>query len=176
MRRMAVFLIVATLSCGLAARADTIVLKNGRRIFASNVIEENGKVSYETSAGRLSLPKSIVDHVERGTLGPVDAGGQSASSLAITPPVASDAAADSASLEAISRAVVHDGAIDYGYLAGLEGEARAHGREASERAALAHHAAAQFELSRGNLERALSEERTALTFAPEQPGFLLNLA
>src|SRR5713101_3602525 len=176
MRRFTVFLIVAGLSCGLSARADTIVLKNGRRIFASNVIEENGKVSYETSAGRLSLPKSIVDHVERGTLGPLDAGGQSASSLAITPPVASDAAADSASLEAISRAVVHDGAIDYGYLAGLEGEARTHGREASERAALAHHAAAQFELSRGNLERALSEERTALTFAPEQPGFLLNVA
>ena len=41
------------------ARADTIVLKNGRRIVAANVVEENGRVSYETSAGRLSLRAAV---------------------------------------------------------------------------------------------------------------------
>src|SRR5271168_1707378 len=50
----------------VAARADTIVLKNGRRIVANNVREEGDKVKYETSAGELSLPKSIVDHIEKG--------------------------------------------------------------------------------------------------------------
>jgi hypothetical protein len=46
--------------------ADTIVLKNGRRITAMNVVEEGDKVKYLTSAGELSLPKSIVDHIEKG--------------------------------------------------------------------------------------------------------------
>src|SRR3989442_4221071 len=48
------------------ARADIIVLKNGRRITATTVTEENGRVSYETRAGRLTLPGSIVERIERG--------------------------------------------------------------------------------------------------------------
>jgi len=40
------------------ARADTIVLKNGRRIVAAGVTRANGKVSYETPAGQMSLPES----------------------------------------------------------------------------------------------------------------------
>jgi hypothetical protein len=43
-------------------------------------------------------------------------------------------------------------------------------------AALAHHAAAQFELSHGDMEHALADERTALTFAPEEPALLMNVA
>src|ERR1700730_9784004 len=43
--------------------ADTIYLKNGRKITADHVVQENGHVSYETSAGHLSLPASIVDRV-----------------------------------------------------------------------------------------------------------------
>src|ERR1700722_15785853 len=59
-------------------RADTIVLKNGHRISASNVVEIGDKIQYETSVGELSLPKSIVDHVEKGSY---------VSNMAITPPV-----------------------------------------------------------------------------------------
>src|SRR5579859_2469977 len=59
-------LAVALLLAGAAVRADTIVLKNGRRIFALSVREAGDKVVYETSAGELSLPKSIVDHIEKG--------------------------------------------------------------------------------------------------------------
>src|SRR3981189_1935451 len=46
-----------------SASADTIYLKNGRKIAASHVVRENGQVSYETSAGRMSLPVSIEDKV-----------------------------------------------------------------------------------------------------------------
>src|SRR5216683_1455714 len=63
--RMAILALLLLLPCA-ATRADTIVLKNGRRIAASNVREEGDKVKYETSAGELALPKSIVDHIERG--------------------------------------------------------------------------------------------------------------
>ena len=67
------------------ATADTIVLKNGRRIFALTVVEEGDKVKYQTSAGELSLPKSIVDHIEKGGALP-DSAAAAAANLAITPP------------------------------------------------------------------------------------------
>jgi len=65
---------------------------------------------------------------------------------------------------------VHDGSIDRGYIAKLEATARGGDQRANASAALAHHAAAQFELSRGDMEHALTDERTALTYAPEEPG------
>jgi tetratricopeptide (TPR) repeat protein len=156
----------------VGARADTIVLKNGRRIVASHVVEENGRVSYETRAGRLSLPKSIVDHIERGGAVSMGSPGESASQLAITPPTTESLGAS----DEISRAAVHDRSIDREYIAKLEQAARAGEPGAGDRAAIAHHAASQFELGRGDVERALAEERTALSFAPEQPVLLMNVA
>jgi tetratricopeptide (TPR) repeat protein len=155
------------------ARADTIVLKNGRRIVANNVREESDKVTYETPAGELSLPKSIVDHIEKGAGVPMaDSPAAAAANLAITPPAMQ---AISGGTE-IERGTVHDGAIDRDYIAKLEGAARAGDPRALASAALAHHAAAQFELSRGDMEHALADERTALTYAPEEPALLMNVA
>src|SRR5271170_4449786 len=123
------------------ARADTIVLKNGRRIVANNVREEGDKVKYETSAGELSLPKSIVDHIEKGGGVPMgDSPAAAAANLAITPPALE---ARSGGTE-IESGAVHDGAIDRGYIAKLEAAAQGGDRRASASAALAHHAAAQF--------------------------------
>ena len=99
-----------------AAHADTIVLKNGRRIVANNVREEGDKVKYETSAGELSLPKSIVDHIEKGG-GPMgDSSGAAAANLAITPPAMGTMSGGTE----IERGAVHDGAIDREYIAKLE--------------------------------------------------------
>jgi tetratricopeptide (TPR) repeat protein len=156
-----------------AAHADTIVLKNGRRIVANNVREEGDKVKYETSAGELSLPKSIVDHIEKGGGVPMgDSPAAAAANLDITPP-AMGATSGGAEIES---GAVHDGAIDREYIAKLEGAARGGGQRANGSAALAHHTAAQFELSRGDMEHALADERTALTFAPEEPTLLMNVA
>jgi tetratricopeptide (TPR) repeat protein len=75
----------------------------------------------------------------------------------------------------IERAAVHDGSVDRDYIAKAEGEAR-NGGHGGTTAAVAHHAAAMFELSRGDLEHALADERTALTYEPEQPVLLMNVA
>ena len=155
------------------AHADTIVLKNGRRIVANNVREEGDKVKYETSAGELSLPKSIVDHIEKGGSVPMgDSPAAAAANLAITPPAMG---AISGGTE-IESGAVHDGAIDREYIAKLEAAAHTGDQRANASAALAHHAAAQFELSRGDMERALADERTALTYSPEEPALLMNVA
>src|SRR5208282_1025890 len=128
-----------------AARADTIVLKNGRRIVAFNVREEGDKVKYETSAGELSLPKSIVDHIEKNGAVPMgDSPGTAAANLAITPPAMQPTGGGSET----ESGAVHDGAVDREYIAKLESAARGGDQRANAAAALAHHAAEQFELSR----------------------------
>src|SRR3981081_1875164 len=157
------------------AAADTIVLKNGRRILALNAYEGGDKVRYLTSAGELSLPKSIVDHIEKGGAVPMAGSpGADAANLAIAPPSAQPIGGGDS--DAIERAAVHDGAIDRPYIAKLEGEARAGTKQANFNAAMGHHAAASFEISHGDMEHALTDERTALIYAPEEPALLMNVA
>src|SRR5580704_12458234 len=111
---------------GVAAMApnllcDTIVLKNGRHIEAENVEVTDGWVSYDTPAGRMSLPDSIVAHIVREPQGQGTSGSSSgtgtlndrAANLAIAPP---ENLAGASSSEAVS-AVLHDGAVDRDALA-----------------------------------------------------------
>jgi tetratricopeptide (TPR) repeat protein len=167
-------LLGALLLFSMQAAADTIVLKNGRRISAQNAVEEGDKVRYMTSAGELSLPKSIVDHIEKGmmaaTSGPP---GDATANLTITPP---EIRPVHGGIEEIERAAVHDGSVDREYIGKLESAARSGSEQATFNAALGHHAASLFELSRGDLEHALSDERTAVTYAPDEPALLMNVA
>ena len=158
-------------ACTTIASADTIVLKNGRRIAALTVVEDRDKVRYQTSAGELSLPKSMVDHIEKGMASPLpdSLNAAAAANLKISPPrVAANVA--------IEKGAVHEDAIDREYLAKVEGDARSGSAGTKEIAALALHSAAQFELSRGDTEHALADERRALTYAPEEPSILMNVA
>jgi tetratricopeptide (TPR) repeat protein len=170
---IAVLLPVMLLAWRSAAWADKIVLKNGRKIIAANVVEEGDKVRYETPAGQLTLPKSIVDHIEKDGFSPeLNSSAATAANMGMAAPAPPPAVSG----EVIDHNAVHDGSIDRGYIAKLEEEARAGSSEASERAARAHHAAAQFELARGDMEHALTEEQTALRYAPEKADFLLGVA
>jgi tetratricopeptide (TPR) repeat protein len=165
----------ALLAIAGAASADTIVLKNGRRIAAMSVVEDGDKVRYQTSAGELSLPKSIVDHIEKGgSVAMAGSPGGDAANLAIAPPALQPSAGGAA--EEIDHAAVHDGAIDRAYITKLEVEARSGSKQANFNAALAHHAASTFELAHGDMEHALADERTALIFVPEEPALLMNVA
>ena len=156
------------------ASGDTIVLKNGRRIVAAAVTEEGDRVSYETPAGRLSLPRSIVARIEHNDLAPSAAGDGSSPGVAltITPPQV-DSSED---YGRVARAAVHDGSIDLAYLARVENESRFGNAPAATKVAAAHHAAAQFLLGRGDLDGAIDHYRRALAYAPDQLGLLLNLA
>ncbi len=168
--RVAAVVIVLGSVLAVGGRADTIVLKNGKRIVALSVVEDGDKIRYETAAGQLSLPKSIVDHIERGPVGVMpDSPAAAAANLAIAPPAfESDAE--------VENATVHDGAIDRNYLSHVEGEARSGGAKANARAARALHAASQFELAHGDMEHALNDERSALNYVPDDPMILMNVA
>src|SRR5258707_5358936 len=112
--RLYLFLAIGLfLLAGKDTRADTIVLKNGRRIVALSVVVEGDKVRYLTSAGELALPKSIVDHIEKGgqTMASPSAG---TANLAITPPSIEPTAANAAA----ESGAGHDGGGDPHFLAG----------------------------------------------------------
>jgi hypothetical protein len=156
-----------------ALSADTIYLKNGKKIIAEHVVQGNGQVSYETSAGQLSLPASIVDKVVRdaGSTGGMSA--DRAANLPIAPPnVLTPLANNEAALGA-----VHDGSIASDFLARLESETSANPTStAVARVVAAESAAAQFEISVGDFDQAVEHYNIGLRFAPEHVGLLLETA
>jgi tetratricopeptide (TPR) repeat protein len=158
------------------AFADTIYLKNGRKITATHVVEENGQVSYETSAGRLSFPVSIVDRVVHDDSSPISTAGtpaDRAANLPIAPPNALAAPSN----DAAASGAVRDGSIDSDLLSKLESEATANPTPtAVARVVAAESAAAQFEISVGDFERAVDHYNVGLRFDPDNIGLLLESA
>jgi tetratricopeptide (TPR) repeat protein len=156
--------------------ADTIYLKNGRKIIAPRVVLGNGQVSYETAAGRLSLPASIVDKVVKDSFAFDPVAGTPADRAANLPIAPPHPPARSAH-DDVARAAVHGGAIDTGFLSTLESEADANPTpEVVSRVVAAESAAARFEVNGGDYDRALEHYRTALRFAPDETGLLLDAA
>ena len=165
--RLSFFFLLAA-SC---AAADTIVLKNGRRIAAEGVTDDGDHVAYQTPAGQMSLPKSIVARIERD-----DFAYASASHASLEPPVSAPQVEPVPGYEDVARLTVHENAIDFAYVARLESEARSGSPIPVEKVAAAHHAAAQFLIGKGDTEDAINQYRQALIFAPDNVGLLLNLA
>ena len=155
--------------------ADTIYLKNGRKIVASHVTQENGQVSYETSAGRMSFPVSIVDRVVHDD-SLTDTVPGTPSDRAANLPIAPPSLPAIQSGEAPSDAV-KGGSIDTDLLSKLESEASAHASPtAVARVVAAESAAAQFEISVGDYGKATEHYKTGLQFDPENLGLLLQSA
>ena len=155
---------------------DTIVLKNGRRIIALSVTQEGEKIIYETASGTLSIPRSIVDHIERGAVSSSEAAAN-ASAVTLKPPEseASSATLPPSAAEKESR-VIQNGEVDRIYVDQLDQEAHSGQALANQNAAMAHHAASQFELAHGEMDLALQDARSALIYLPEQPVLLMNTA
>lgn len=154
--------------------ADTIYLKNGKTITAAHVVSQGGQVSYETSAGTMSLPASIVDRVVRDAAPLVSTAGtprDRAANLPIAPPTALATATESAS------GAVRDGSINLALLGKLESEATANpSPTAVARVVAAESAAAQFETTVGDFEQAAAHYSTGLRFAPDDVGLLIQTA
>src|SRR5258708_9843449 len=134
---------LAMLGCVLilagAASAEKIALTNGQKTIASNVVEDGDKIRYETSAGQLALPKSIVDHVEKGGLVPMmGSPAAAAASLDLEPAESAATAGESE----IDKSAVHDGTVDRNYISHLESMAAAGGAQGIQ-AARGHHAASR---------------------------------
>jgi tetratricopeptide (TPR) repeat protein len=166
---VAFFLLLVVSAGSVTASADTIVLKNGRRIVADSVVETDDHVSYQTAAGELTLPRSMVERVEKDNFSPTYHHGDA-------PNLTSPHVEMPHSTGDVANAVVRDGSVDNGYLARLEGQARSGGAEDIARVTTAHYAAAQFLIAKGDFDHAGEHYRRALEFAPDNVPLLLNLA
>jgi len=170
MRSAAPWCLGFLLICSSAA-ADTIILKNGRRIVAENVTEDATHITYQTPAGQFSIPKSIVERIERD-----DFSYSSAANVSTQPPVSAPQVEPVRGYEDVAVRAVHGDSVDYGYIAQLETDARSGAPVAIAKVAAAHHAAAQFLLGKGDVDAAVQQYRQALVFDPKNVGLLLNLA
>ncbi len=155
-------------------RADTIVLKNGRKIVASNVTESADKVTYQTPAGEMTIPKSIVDRIEKDDFAYSTAASEAKSAAAAR--VQAPAVAPAGGYDEVASLVVHGDSIDYAYLARLDQDARSGPQDALNKDAVAHYAAAQYLLAKGATDSAIDQYRQGLVFSPQNTGLLLNLA
>jgi tetratricopeptide (TPR) repeat protein len=154
--------------------ADTIYLKSGRKINATHVTEENGQVSYETPSGRLSFPLSIVDHIAHDDASPMSTAGTPAD-RALNLPIAAPSVLSATPSDPTWSAAVRDGSIDTDLLGRLESEATANpSPTAIARVVAAESAAAQFEISVGDFERANDHYNIGLRFDPENVALLLE--
>jgi len=181
---MRVALVFALACVAIDVGADTIVLKNGRRITVNVAKETADRVTGETDAGQLSLPKSMVERVEHG---PTDlpnsanrtitsgntSTNESAKNIGLAAPTTQSVFVID---ERIARAVIHDGSIDHIFIAQLEQAANAGTPDAANRAAAAHEAAAAFEANKGNLDAAVEQESQALRFVPDNVNLLVDVA
>jgi tetratricopeptide (TPR) repeat protein len=171
MRFAALLGVCLALTVCLSASADTIVLKNGKRIVAENVTDDGQHVTYQTPAGQMSIPKSIVARIDHD-----DFVYFSAARSSSPPPVSAPEIEPVRGYEDVAALAVHDDSVDYAYLATLETEARTGSQLAVAKVAAAHYAAAQFLYGKGDTDSAIDQYRQALVFSPENTGLLLNLA
>jgi len=146
-----------------AARADTIVLKNGDRIQADSAQERNGRVEYTIGDNTMSIPKSIVVRIEKG---PVYAPAPAAAAGAETPP-AHEQMAGSGDLMA---RVIRNGTVDASAIKAIENEGDAL------QSAAANSIAANFEEKRRNYSAAAHYLQAALVFLPDHGVLLENYA
>jgi tetratricopeptide (TPR) repeat protein len=175
---MRAFLAAAAILLVLAGLfADTIVLKNGRRLVADTVLEEENRYVYETALGKFSLAKSLVDHIEH----------DGAASSPRSSPTSNDSATarHTASVPTISVAtrparVVVDGAVDRRFLEDLLHQPNP-SPAAREFMVAAYLTAEEFEAGRGRLDPALEIARAgvaapAVFSAPGDARLLMELS
>ena len=146
-----------------AGSAETIYLKNGRKILADHVQEKGNHYEYEIGDDSYAIPKSSVDHVDAGGMPAVSS--VAAKSLGDLP--AFTPANSLANEGDIPAKLIKDGKVDPEALSNLEGKGNA------ELSATAEFIAGKFEFERGNIGQSRRYFENALRFQPENSTILV---
>jgi tetratricopeptide (TPR) repeat protein len=144
------------------AWADTIHLKNGRKILADHVTESGNHYRYEIGDDSYAIPKSLVDHVEAGGMPLIrSTSGKTLGDLPAFAP--SNSLANEGDL--VSK-IVKEGQVD----THLEGKGN------PELSATANFIAGKFAFDHGNVGEARRYFESALRFQPENSTILIYYA
>ena len=145
--------------------ADTIHLKNGRKILADHVQESGNHYQYDVGDDSYAIPKSLVDHVDAGGMPAISSSGGAAKNVADLPTFTP---ADSLANEGdLSTKIVHEGKVDPDALSSLESKGNA------ELSAIADFIAGKFEFEHGNINQSRRYFENALRFQPENSTILI---
>lgn len=165
MRLRVIFFLLAFTPGLIAAWADTIHLKNGRKIVADRVRESGARYEYEIGEDTYGIPKSSVDHVEAGGLPTPPSGTANVADLPTFTP------ADSLASEGdLVGKVIKEGKIDADALAKLESKGNA------ELSATADFIAGKFAFERGNINQARQYFENALRYQADNSTILIYYA
>jgi len=173
--RQVFFLLLATL-IPFMALADVIYLKNGRKIVAQVTQEDSKQVVYSVQGGELSIPKSMVDHIERSSPAgempphPSERSQEKAREL----PLPALPSGETASVA--DSPVIKAGAVDEAYLLHL-GDELAHNPSAENTRLLkqGYQQAALFLAHNGNPDGAIQKYQQALRLLPGDLSLTLAL-
>jgi len=148
-----------------AAGADTIVLKNGDRIYADAAQERNGRIEYSIGDNTLSIPRAIVARIEKGPV-PMRPAASAATPIS-EPPAMREQLTIPADLAA---RVIKNGAVDLAALKAIEAE------NVPAQSAAANALAANFEEKRNDYSAAARYFQAALVYQPDHVILLENYA
>ncbi|HXZ27723.1 MAG TPA: peptidase MA family metallohydrolase [Terriglobales bacterium] len=141
--------------------ADTIHLKNGRRIVADKVRTSGDHVEYQIGDNTFAIPKSLVDHIDAGGV-PGAAPGDALPALVPQTQIKG--------WEDLRAKLIHDGKVDPAALAALDKAGD------PELAAAAYFVAGAFEAGNGRAEPARLDLEQALRYQPNNAIILANYA
>jgi len=167
--RVTIFIIfiIWTAVAAVGASADTIYLKNGRKIMADQVHENGNHFQYDIGDDSYAIPKALVDHVEAGGI-PASTAAAAAKTVAALP-VFTPANRLANEGDLVNK-IIKEGKVDPDAVSNLEGKANA------ELSATADFIAGKFEFEHGNINEARRYFENALRFQPDNSTILVYYA
>jgi tetratricopeptide (TPR) repeat protein len=169
--RLSGLIIAVCLVCPKAL-ADVIYLKNGRKIIAEVSYDDDRQVVLQRAEGELTIPRTLVDHIEKSPLAVAETPSDTAPplDLPLPPPPAIEATPGTPS------PVIKDNAVDEAYLDQLDSEVlRNPSAETRHRLAQGYQEAAIFLTRKGNAQGAIEKYRHAYHFVPDDLALTLAL-
>ena len=162
--------LIIVLISAICAPADTIYLKNGRRILADRVRQGATHVEYDIGDNTYAIPKSLVDHVDATGMPPaemVTAGSGSEKPASEMPAFTPSVTMDNTQ---VAVSVIRDGRVDTSLLDSLDRSGNA------QMAAAGYFLAGRHEEEAGHRAQAQSYFQHALGLTPENAAILTHYA
>lgn len=151
----------------VSAPADTIYLKNGRRILADRVRQDAVHIEYDIGDNSYAIPKSLVDHIDAMGMPPSQSSDEAqkpaAEMPAFTPSVSMDGSQ-------VAVSVIDNGQVDTSVLDSLDRSGNA------QMAAAGYFLAGRHEEEAGHRQRAESYFTHALALTPDNAAILTHYA
>ncbi|HSB74152.1 MAG TPA: tetratricopeptide repeat protein [Terriglobales bacterium] len=162
--------LILVLISAVCASADTIYLKNGRRILADRVRQSATHVEYDIGDNSYAIPKSLVDHVDASGMPPSAAGEGTAGAQKPASEMPDYTPSVSLDENQVAVSVIKDGQVDTSVLDALDRSGN------PQMAAAGYFLAGRHEEEAAHLQPAQSYLRHALSLTPNNPAILIHYA